>query len=265
MNSILNAFLIMSVVLLIGTIVALIFREFRIMIATIFSLLLMWFTLRLFGHISIGTWNISFSTLWPYLLGIILILWSIQLIKNFSTLFKKILWWIWSILIWLFLVYRILTSVALHRRWDQITNNATPINIPTNGSWQNNSGQNNTPPIPLPLGKKCNLPRWWQITDQSYTYAFKNRIDSPSICDVQYRLCHRWILLGSLDQAYCYDKQDKQSKIIEYQVSPKFPNPWIKPWPTPFPNVLFDHNGQRVLTTLHPIIIPDISYQELPW
>lgn len=186
----------------------------------------------------------------------------IRLLTKASWVIKKITQWFLAIALTFILLWFLFNKGTIDTIKDRFDNIFQPKQPPTQTG--DNNTWNNQPPIPI-IWLPCNLPRWSIIPDKYYVYAYKNRKDSPSICDVEIRVCIDGELIGEYEQPYCYQLIDGNAHIIPFDPKNKNePNPLIQPWPTPYANALFTIHGKRISQKLEPIYIPLPKEQQNP-
>lgn len=204
---------------------------------------------------------------WPYLLiGGVIIAWSLFL----SWVIASILWRLAALIIWWWILIWGITSGFFDFLWAE-----EPILPNCGDNICQSDEQCNTcpydcgpcfeprdPPPVRQYGVSCTTPWWSSITDGFGIYAFRNRSDNPSLCDIQLRMCNDGNLWGEYTQPYCIARNEQN--IINTTPPtplPTPPDPFVQPvrgpitWP-------FDGKGQLIpYQDLQPIIITDIPYQ----
>ncbi len=256
MSLTLEIFFITAGIILTGLVISIIFRNFNILIKLILPLLIIGGTLWLGKYIRWRFPNIPRPTIYiisGIAIGILIL---IRALTSMGAIIKNVLKRIIAITI-SFLILRYLV-----KNW-VITKTKNRLNNVTNQSWwitniqSNNSGEQEIE-VPTPIiGISCDLPRWWLIQNNFYVYAFQNRSDSSSLCDVEIRLCKNWNLWWTFTQPYCYPVEDNNIKILKYVPETKTysVNPLIQPWPAPYRNAKFTIEGKRFISGPPPINI----------
>jgi len=249
----LSIFLIIAAALLIPLIISFFDRNLRT-----FLWLLTVTILIAIGSFSLSrTWSINISR---WLIGSIAAIIAITrgLIRASQkfTRVRKLLGWILSIFLALWLLMLLLGTNIFSHFIKRLTGEHKPPPPPPPPPIETGHVEE---PVPI-IGADCHLPRWGKIADQAYVYAFKNRTDTPSICDREIRICNNGFLNGQFQKPYCQYKKDHNSKTYTYQTHEPFVNPLIQP-NQPSNNGPFDTRGKPIKQE-EQITIEDLDYQE---